>query len=103
MKKEISSGLIQTLIRRLERLTESMEKASMAEFVELYRSPWRLMYLNFLSGVMRGFGLAVGFTAIGALFLYVLGRLASLNIPVVGEFIAEIARIVQEELARGTR
>lgn len=100
MKHEISEGLLQTLLKKLEGLTQSMEKANVAEFIELYRSPWRLMYLNFLSGLFRGFGLAVGFTAVGALFLYVLGRIAALNLPVVGEFIAEIARIVQEELAR---
>ncbi|NMB38989.1 MAG: hypothetical protein GX994_05375, partial [Firmicutes bacterium] len=51
------------------------------------------------AGLVRGFGLAVGFTAVGALFLYILGKLASLNLPIVGEFIADIAQIVQEKLA----
>ncbi|HOB08126.1 MAG: DUF5665 domain-containing protein [Limnochordia bacterium] len=97
---EIKQGLIETLIRNLEKLASAMEKASVAEYIELYRKPRRLLYLNFISGIARGFGLAVGFTAVGALFLYLMGRLAALNLPIVGEFIAEITRIVQEELSR---
>lgn len=98
--KNINQSLLETLIKKLERMSLAMEKANIAEYIELYRNPARLMYLNFLGGILRGFGLAVGFTAVGALFLYFLGRLASLNLPIVGEFIAEITRIVQHELSR---
>ncbi len=97
--KDISSGLIETLIKKLDKVSSAMEKASVAEYIELYQNPRRLMYLNFFAGLVRGFGLAVGFTAVGALFLYILGKLASLNLPIVGEFIADIAQIVQEKLA----
>lgn len=96
---DFSSGLIETLIKKLDKVASAMEKASVAEYIELYRNPRRFMYLNFLGGLVRGFGLAVGFTAVGALFLYILGKLASLNLPIVGEFIADIAQIVQEKLA----
>lgn|SRR5690554_4878642 len=100
MKKEINAGLLETLLVKLERLASSMEKASIAEFVALYKEPRRMLYLSFISGLIRGFGLAIGFTVVGAVFLYLLGLVASLNLPVVGEFIAEITRIVQNELAR---
>ncbi|HBG01950.1 MAG TPA: hypothetical protein DDW87_10315 [Firmicutes bacterium] len=95
----MSSRLLQTLLVKIEELTQSLEKASIAEFIELYKKPRRMLYLSFLSGIVRGFGLAIGFTMVGALFLYALGTLASLNLPIVGEFIAEITRIVQNELA----
>ncbi len=100
MKKEISAGLLETLLVKLEKLAAAVEKASVAEFIELYREPRRMLYLSFISGIVRGFGLAIGFTVVGALFLYLLGLVASWNLPVVGEFIAEIARIVQTELAQ---
>lgn len=76
-----------------------MERHSLAELIELFRNPRRMLLLSFASGVARGFGIAVGFTIIGALFLYTLGRVAALNLPVIGEFIAEITRIVQGELS----
>jgi hypothetical protein len=100
MANKISSGLVQNLLQKLEELNESLEKASIAEYIELYRKPRRLLYLNFLAGIVRGFGIAIGFTVVGAFFLYGLGKIASLNLPVVGEFVAEITRIVQNELAR---
>lgn len=100
MPNKISSGLVQTLLVKIEELVQSLEKASIAEFIELYRKPKRLLYLNFLAGIVRGFGLAIGFTVVGAFFLYGLGKIASLNLPIVGEFVAEITRIVQHELAR---
>ncbi len=95
----ISSGLLQNLVIRTEELIQALEKASIAEYIELFKKPRRMLYLSFLSGIARGFGLAIGFTLVGAIFLYALGTLASLNLPIVGEFIAEIARIVQNELA----
>lgn len=95
----INEKLLQNLVLRMEKLTHSLEKASIAEYIELYQKPRRMLYLSFLSGIARGFGLAIGFTIVGALFLYFMGKIASLNIPIVGEFIAEITRIVQNELA----
>lgn len=100
MGKRINSDLVQNLFVKMEELMQSFEKTSLAEFIELYRNPKRLLYLNFLAGIARGFGLALGFTVVGAFFLYGLGKIASLNLPVVGEFVAEITRIVQNELAR---
>ncbi len=97
---EINDKLLGTLIKRLDGLSASLEKASIAEYVELFRQPRRLLYLNFLAGIIRGFGIAVGFTAVGAIFLYLLGKVAALNLPIIGRFLAEIARIVEVELHR---
>lgn len=99
MAERINSSLVQNLIVKVEKLVHSLEKASIAEFIALYEKPRRMLYLSFLSGIARGFGLAIGFTVVGALFIYIMGRIASLNLPIVGEFIAEITRIVQNELA----
>jgi len=100
MREAINQKLVEKLLVRIEGLLTLMERHSLAELVELYRSPRRMLFLSFTSGVARGFGIAVGFTIIGALFLYLLGRLAMLNLPIIGEFVAEITRIVQGELAR---
>nr|NLJ03781.1 hypothetical protein [Bacillota bacterium] len=95
----MNSSLLQNLLVKMEKMTHALEKASIAEYIELHQNPRRMLYLNFLYGIARGFGLAIGFTIVGALFLYIMGRIASLNLPIVGEFIAEITRIVQNELA----
>jgi len=37
--KDISSGLIETLIKKLDKVSSAMEKASVAEYIELYQNP----------------------------------------------------------------
>lgn len=86
------------LVAKMEELMAAMEKASLAEWVELYRRPWRLLILNFAAGVARGLGIAVGFAILGAIVIYVVRELALLNLPVIGKLIAEIVRMVQQEI-----
>lgn len=87
-----------SLLEKLERTIEALEKAGIAEWVELFRHPRRLLVLNFVSGIARGFGIAIGFTVVGALFLLLLGRIARLNLPIIGEFLGDLVRLVQLEL-----
>ncbi|MCL6639200.1 MAG: DUF5665 domain-containing protein, partial [Firmicutes bacterium] len=68
------------------------------EYVRLLDNPRRLLYVNFLAGLARGVGIAVGFTILGAVVLYILRMLVVLNLPLVGGFIAEIVRMVQLKL-----
>lgn len=90
----------EALLRRLDSLAAAIEKSSIAEYVEFYKRPHRVIYVNFLAGVARGFGVAVGVTILGAVVLYILQRSFVRNIPVLGSFIAEIVRIVEMELGR---
>lgn len=93
-----SQGLMRILISQLEHAIDAFGKGNIADFVYLYQNPTRMLWLNFLAGLARGFGLAVGFTIIGGVFLVILARLATLNLPIIGEFVADVARIVQNEL-----
>ncbi len=80
------------------RVEQKLEKANLAEFMQLIQNPARLIFLNFLSGLARGFGIAIGLTIIASIFLVLLTRLASLNLPVIGKYIAELVRIVNQQL-----
>ena len=57
------------LLHRLEQATDAFVKSGIADYVELFRHPRRMIWLNFVAGLARGFGMAVGFTVIGAVFL----------------------------------
>ena len=52
---------VTVMIEKMERTIEALDKAGVAEWVELFRHPRRLLVINFFSGVARGFGIAVGF------------------------------------------
>lgn len=86
------------LYRKLKTVEFKLERANLAEFMKLIQNPVRLIFLNFLSGLARGFGIAIGLTIIAGIFLWLLTRLASLNLPIIGKFIAELVRLVNQQL-----
>lgn len=93
--------LLESLRQKVSELAVNMEKMKLAEYVDLLHSPWRLLWVNFVSGISRGLGIAIGFALLGALIIYILQRLVALNIPVIGEFVAQIVAIVQQRLQTG--
>jgi len=83
---------------QIKMLAVYIERWRLDDFMELIDEPFRLLYVNFAAGLARGLGMAVGFTLLGALFLYFLFLIAELNLPLIGEFIARVVRIVQQHL-----
>lgn len=86
------------LENKLDEIVLSLEKTKIVEYVDLINNRKRLLYINFIQGLARGFGMAVGFTLLGALIVYFLRQLIKLNLPIIGDFISEIVRIVLEKL-----
>ena len=63
------------------------------------RYAWkRRLFSELASCVARGIGLSIGVTVLGALLLYVLQRIALANLPIIGKFLAELVRIVENNL-----
>lgn len=90
--------MLTAIKKQLDQMSEMMEKMKIADYVELMQSPYRLLWLNFIGGVARGFGIAVGFTILGAIVLYILQKLVMLNLPLIGSIIADIVKIVNQKL-----
>lgn len=82
--------------------TRQLEKSRIAEYTELLNRPWRLIWLNLLSGSARGVGIAIGFTFFAATIIYLLQLLGALNLPIIGDYIADVVRIVQRQLELNT-
>ncbi len=91
-------GTLGFLSEKLERLSIDMEKAQLKEYVNLMHRPWQLIWKNLISGLARGVGIAIGFTFFAATIVYLLKFLGALNLPIVGDYIADIVRIVQRQL-----
>lgn len=84
--------------RRLKRLERALIRMRLEEILPTLSNPKRMVWSNFLGGMARGLGIAVGFTVLGALLLLLLKDLAANNVPVIGDFIAQIIRIVETKL-----
>lgn len=78
----------------IKKLSLDLEKMKLAEYVELLNNPKKLLWINFISGVARGLGTAIGFSILFALFLYLLQKIILLNLPLISDFIADIVRMV---------
>jgi len=96
--EDVQVELLLGLNRKLEEMVQTMHKIGVAEYVEMLRHPRRLFWINFWSGVARGLGMAIGFTILAAIVLILLQRAILLNLPVIGDFIADIVQIVQKQL-----
>lgn len=86
------------LEEKLAWIASYLERSKIAEYVDLMNKPARLVYLNLLGGLARGVGLAVGFTVLGALVIYILTRSFVRNLPIIGEFLGELVYVVQQYL-----
>ncbi|ADU51004.1 hypothetical protein Tmar_0890 [Thermaerobacter marianensis DSM 12885] len=95
-------ALLGGILHRLDELSWRWQRISIAEYLALFRDPGRLFWMNFVAGVARGLGAAVGFTLLGALVLLALQRAVELNLPYLGSLIADLLRIVRTELDGGT-
>lgn len=86
------------LTRKIQRLSNNLERAKIMEYVSLMENPKRMLFLNFIAGLARGLGLAVGFSVLGAIAILLLRRLVMLNLPLIGDFIAEVIKLVNRSL-----
>jgi hypothetical protein len=92
------NNLDNKLLKKMDEISEKMQGLTVAEYKEMIESPWRMILINFISGLARGLGIAIGATVLGAVFLIILIRIAKLNLPVIGQFIARIVKIVETYL-----
>lgn len=83
----------------LDTIAARLEEANLGAYVDLYRRPWRMLWLNFAAGAARGLGMAIGFTLLGALVILFLSNTFVHNLPVIGHFVAEVVKVVQAETA----
>jgi len=93
MAEKIS--LLRLISKKLDRISIQMEKLKMTEYINYLEHPKRMLVANFVGGLARGFGIAVGFSLLGALAIYFLQLAIRLNLPFVSRFINDLINIVR--------
>ena len=83
-------GLIK---RYLERMMLIIERSRIREYMMLTDSKRRLFIINFVAGLGKGFGQAIGFTVLAAIVIYIFA--SWVNLPIIGSYIAKIINIVE--------
>lgn len=82
----------------MERFIAAAERMRLAEYVRFESDRRGRLRDAFWQGVARGLGAMVGFSVLGAVVVVLLRRLAERNLPVIGDFIAQIILLTQMKL-----
>jgi len=83
------------IIEQVERLTRHLEALRIADYIELLEKPWKLITTNFIAGIARGLGFALGTTIIFALVVEGLRRIIMINIPIINDYLVEIFKLIE--------
>lgn len=86
---------IEKLNNNLDKINYILSKNNVIELVELLGNSKKLILRNFFAGISKGIGIGIGVTILSAILLIVLKEIVKLNIPIIGQYIADIAEIVE--------
>ncbi|MBP2651174.1 MAG: hypothetical protein H6Q74_1999 [Firmicutes bacterium] len=81
-------------IKRLERVACRLEAIRLADYLALLEKPKKLIFSNFIAGISRGLGFAVGTTIVFAVVVETLRRIILINIPVLNEYLVDIIHLI---------
>lgn len=84
------------LLQQIDNLNQNLLESNLLEIAQLLGNRKKLLWTNLISGMARGIGIGIGVTIITALLVMLLQKIVTLNIPIIGEYIADIVEIVQK-------
>ncbi len=85
-------------VAQLNRWMDTLERLRLAEYVSYVEDRRRMFRDSFLSGLVRGVGMAIGFTILGAVLVLILQDLARHNLPLIGELLENIMDVVENRV-----
>ncbi len=91
LKKKAPKTQIET---DAEALAKAFKELQVNEFIKYLRSPWKIMWHNFLAGVFRGLGLIVGMTVVFAVLIWILAGLV--DFPVIGQYFGDLKDMLEK-------
>ena len=93
--RKIKSKKIDALNASINLLLEAFQKSNVEEWVYIFGNKKEIIKRNLFAGIFKGVGIGIGVTIITAILIIILRRIVALNIPIIGEYIADIVEIVQ--------
>lgn len=89
----------------LEKIAAHLEKSNFSSYVDLINKPVKFFWLNFLAGLFRGFGTAIGMTIVFAIALYFLIVIIKpfIQVPVLGSFLSDLLDFINSSAKQRLR
>lgn len=82
-------------VNSLEKLANRLESMQIARYLEVLEKPRKLIVTNFIAGIARGLGFAIGTTIIFAIVIEALRRIILLNIPLLSGYLVDVIRMIE--------
>ena len=86
------------MAKRMEEYLAALERMRLPDYLRYLDDRKRFIRTQFLAGLLRGAGMAVGFTVLGAILVLALQKLAQQNLPIIGDFLVRLVEFVQSRL-----
>ena len=86
------------MANKLDEHIMTLEKMHLPDYIRFLEDRRRFYRMHLVGGIVRGLGTAIGFTVLGAVLVWLLQDLAQRNLPVIGDFLADIVSVVQRRL-----
>lgn len=91
----LKKKMVEQLNKKLDHINYVLSKNNILDLAELLGNRKELFFRNLWSGIAKGIGIGIGVTVITAILVILLQKIVTLNIPVIGEYIADIVDIVE--------
>ena len=82
--------------KEIDKLIKILEKTNIVELSYILGNKKEILKRNLIAGISRGVGIGIGITIVTAIIIYLLRKIIMLNIPVIGDYIADIVEIVEK-------
>lgn len=90
------TGLEERAAKRLKKLADRLEALQIASYIELLEKPRKLIITNFVAGIFRGLGFALGTTIVFAIIIEMLRRIILLNVPLLSNYLVDVIRMIEQ-------
>ena len=94
--KRKDKNKINLLNKSIDKLSKMLEEMNFREIIYVLGNKKEIIKRNLLAGISRGVGIGIGVTVITAILIIILQKIVTLNIPIIGEYIADIVEIVEK-------
>lgn len=82
--------------KKIDKINNILERSNIIELSYIVGRKKEILKRNLIAGIARGVGIGIGVTVVTAIIIFLLRRLIMLNIPVIGDYIADIVEIVEK-------
>ena len=69
---------------------------NLIDISEIVGGRFELLKRNLIAGIFKGIGIGIGVTIVTSIIVVILQKIVKLNIPIIGEYIADIVEIVEK-------